>query len=351
MTSSAVREYDRRHPWRAPEARAGNASRMPAEPQASEFVQIVPPGRLVYGMQLPIQAQSTLFAAPWEADAGADELLRIAQACDRNGFFYVAVCDHVCVPRERAAAMRTAWYDTVATLGFLAAATREVRLLSHVYVLPYRHPLQSAKAFATLDALSRGRIILGVGAGHLEGEFATLGVDFKRRGKLLDEAIDAVKSALRDEFPEHAGATWRFADVGIAPRPVQKPRPPVWVGGSTPAALRRAAARGDGWLPQGTPHAELPQAISIIREERKRLHGDVPIEIGTMSQWLYVGKRTFDVGPNTRTGSAEEIAAHLRGLKDLGVHHCGVRFRARSCDELIAQIEAFGADVAPLLNA
>jgi probable F420-dependent oxidoreductase len=317
----------------------------------AEAVRIVPEGRLVYGMQLPIQAQSTVFAADWERDAGTDELLRIAQACDRNGFFYVAVCDHVCVPRERAAAMGTTWYDTVATLGFLAAATTHVRLMSHVYILPYRHPLLSAKAFATLDALSGGRVILGVGAGHLEGEFATLGVEFGKRGKLLDEAIDVVKNAFLEEFPSHDGPTWSVHDVGQRPRPVQRPRPPIWVGGSTPAALKRAAVRGDGWLPQGTPRAEMPQAIATIREHRRKAFGaDVPIEIGTMSEWLYVGKPSFDVGANARTGSPEELAAHLRGLKDIGVHHFGVRFRARSCQELIDQIDAFGAGVGPLLN-
>ena len=313
-------------------------------------VEIVPKGRLVYGMQLPIQAQSTVFAADWERTAGPAELTRIAQACDRNGFFYVAVCDHVCVPRERAAAMGTTWYDTVATLGYLAAATKNVRLMSHVFILPYRHPLLSAKAFATLDALSGGRVILGVGAGHLEGEFATLGVDFKRRGKLLDEAIDLVKKAFLDEYPSHDGPTWPVHEVGQGPRPAQRPRPPIWVGGSTPAALKRAAERGDGWLPQGTPRAELPQAIATIREHRKKTIGDLPIEIGTMSEWLYVGTPTFDVGANARTGKAEEIAAHLRGLKDIGVQHFGVRFRARSSDELIAQIDAFGSDVAPLLD-
>jgi probable F420-dependent oxidoreductase len=313
-------------------------------------VQIIPPGRLVYGMQLPIQAQSTMFAAPWEAEAGAAELVRIAHACDRNGFFYVAVCDHVCVPRERAAAMSTMWYDTIATLGFLAAETRNVRLLSHVYILPYRHPLLAAKAFATLDALSDGRVILGVGAGHLEGEFETLGVDFKRRGRLLDEAIDVVKAAFVDEYPRNDGPRFPVRDVGVAPRPVQKPRPPIWIGGSTPGALRRAAERGDGWLPQGTPRDQMAEQVAIIREHRARTRGDAPIEIGTISEWMYVGKPAFDVGPNTRTGGREELAEHLRGLKPLGVHHFGARFRARSCDELIDQIDAFGAEVAPLLN-
>jgi len=313
-------------------------------------VRVVPEGRLVWGLQLPVAAQSTVFAQPWEAAAGTGEILRVAQTCDRVGCFYVAVCDHVCVPRAKAPAMSTVWYDAVATLGFLAAATSRVRLLSYVWIAPYRHPLQTAKAFLTLDALSGGRVILGVGAGHLEGEFETLGVDFTRRGKLLDEAIDVVTKAFLDEYPEHDGATWCVHDVGLRPRPVQRPRPPIWVGGSTPAALRRAAARGDGWLPQGTFREHLPGQIATIRAHRRKLRGDEPIEIGANSPWLYLGRPGFDAGPNALTGGAEPIAASLRELKALGVSHCGVRFRTRSCEELCDQIEAFATEVAPLLN-
>ncbi|HZP43174.1 MAG TPA: TIGR03619 family F420-dependent LLM class oxidoreductase [Candidatus Binatia bacterium] len=317
----------------------------------ADAVQIVPPGRLVWGLQLPVAAQSTVFAQPWEAEAGPADVRRVAEACDRHGFFYVAVCDHVCVPRAQAAAMSTVWYDPVATLGFVAAATARVRLLSYVWVAPYRHPLATAKAFATLDALSGGRVILGVGAGHLEGEFRTLGVDFARRGRLLDEAIDAVAAALADEWPVHEGPTWRFRDVGLRPRPVQRPRPPIWVGGSTPGALRRAAARGDGWLPQGTFRDRLPGQIALIRAHRRRVRGEAPIEIGANSEWLYVGTPRWDVPPGTRTGGGEAIAASLRELRALGVSHCGVRFRTRSCDELVDQIAAFAAEVAPHVNA
>ena len=313
-------------------------------------VQICPAGQLVYGLQLPVTAQSTVFAAPWEATAGTAEILKIAQACDRSGFFYVAVCDHVCVPRAAAAAMSTVWYDTIATLGFLAAATRNVRLLSYVYIAPYRHPLMTAKAFATLDALSGGRVILGVGAGHLQGEFETLGVDFTRRGKRLDEAIDVIVKAFTDEYPEHDGAMWKISGVGQRPRPVQQPRPPIWVGGSTPAALRRAAERGDGWLPQGVPEMGMERAIVYVRAQRAKTRGDAPIEIGMNSPWLYVGTPSFDVGPGALTGSGESIAATLRRRKQLGVSHMGVRFRSRSCDELVEQIDAFGAGVAPHLN-
>ncbi len=203
-------------------------------------------------MQLPIQAQSTRFAEEWEDAAGAAELVRVAQACEAAGFEYVAVCDHVAVPEALSDAMRTSWWDTVATLAYLAALTERVRLLSHVYVPAYRHPLAASKAFATLDALSGGRAILGVGAGHVEAEFTALGVRFADRGRLLDEAIDAMRACFEAEFPEHHGECWSFKGLGQRPRPVQ-PRLPIWVGGSSRPAMRRAAERGDGWLPQGPP--------------------------------------------------------------------------------------------------
>jgi probable F420-dependent oxidoreductase len=313
-------------------------------------VTIVPPGAFVYGMQLPVAAQSATFVQPWEGAAGSAEMRRVAEACDRSGFFYLAVSDHVCVPRSHAAAMSTVWYDTVATLGFLAAITRSVRLLSYVWVAPYRHPLITAKAFATLDALSAGRVIVGVGAGHLEAEFAALGVDFARRGALLDEAIDLMTKAFVDEYPQHDGPTWPVRDLGQRPRPVQQPRPPIWVGGSTKAALRRAAERGDGWLPQGVPEMGMPAAIAFIKERRARSRGEAPIEIGMNAPWLYVGQPSFDLGANTRSGSPAELAEIFLAMKRLGVQHCGVRFRTRSCDELIDQIEAFGRDVAPLFS-
>jgi probable F420-dependent oxidoreductase len=320
---------------------------MHARPPA---VQVVPPGRLAIGLQLPVAAQSTIFAQPWERQAGVVELTRVAKTCDRAGFFYVAVCDHVCVPRAQAAAMSTIWYDAVATLGFLAAATKHVRLLSYVYIPAYRHPLQTAKAFLTLDALSGGRVILGVGAGHLQGEFETLRVPFEGRGKRLDETVDAVVAAFLEEYPQHDGAVWSFRDVGLRPRPVQQPRPPVWIGGNTPAALKRAAIRGDGWLPQGTFRDQLPGQIATIREQRRKARGDEPIEIGANSPWLYLGKPGFDVGPGTLTGSADAVVASLLELKALGVSHCGARFRSRSCDELCDQIEAFAAGVLPHLT-
>jgi probable F420-dependent oxidoreductase len=303
---------------------------------------------LAVGLQLPVQAQSTLFAEAWEAGAGAAELARVARACEAAGFAYVAVCDHVAIPAELVPAMSSSWWDTVATLAYLAAVTEHIGLLSHVYVPAYRHPLQVAKSWATLDALSGGRAILGVGAGHVRGEFEALGVDFERRGALLDEAIDAVRAALYDELPSHHGATWSFEGLGQRPGPVQQPLP-IWVGGSSPAAMRRAAERGDGWLPQGPPAEGMAAGIELIAAHRAALGRSGPFTVGALSGPLYVGEPTWDVGRCT-SGPPEKLARYLAGIRGLGVHQVQVAFRSRSCEELCEQIGAFGELVLPLVH-
>lgn len=317
----------------------------------SEAVSIVPPGQLVYGMQLPIQAQSSMFVAEWEKEAGPAELARVAAAAEAAGFFYLATCDHVAIPSRMAPAMGTHWYDVVATLGFLAGITSQVRLLSHVYVPAYRHPLVGAKSFATLDALSGGRVIIGVGAGHLAEEFEVLGADFEHRGAKLDEAIDLMALALSEEFPTFDGPTWSVRGMGARPRPIQVPRPPIWIGGSSKAALRRAAERGDGWLPQGTPREEMAGQIAFITEHRRRHRGDDPIDLGVITEWIHVGRPDFDVDPQALCGSGPQIAEALNEFGAMGVNHLQVRFPARSCTELCDQISAFGAEVAPSLAA
>lgn len=305
---------------------------------------------LAYGIQLPVQAQSALFAEGWEAAAGPEDLVAVARAADRAGFDYLAVCDHVGVPRRLAPAMGTVWYDPVATLAHLAAVTERVRLLSHVAVVALRHPLLTAKQYATLDHLSGGRLVLGVGAGHVREEFEALGVDFERRGAVLDEVIDALRAALGpEEFPEHHGKLYDFAGLGQRPRPAQ-PHVPLWVGGSSPAAVRRAALKGDGWLPQGDPRERLPAQIARLRQVREDAGVEGPFTVGALAEPLYVGRAGWDVGRRTITGAPEEIAESLRAYRAMGVDQVQVRFRSRGRDELTDQIATFGAAVAPLLS-
>ncbi|MEV6649199.1 LLM class F420-dependent oxidoreductase [Streptomyces sp. NPDC051219] len=314
------------------------------------MVRVLPQGRLVYGMQLPVQSQSTIYAEGWEAAAGAQDLAAIARTADRSGFAYIASCDHVAIPRRLAGAMGTVWYDPVATLSFLAGITERVRLLSHVAVVGLRHPLISAKQYATLDHLSGGRLILGVGAGHVQEEFEAVGADFERRGAVLDETVDALRAALGpEEYPEFTGERFSFSGLGQRPRPAQR-HVPVWVGGSSPAAVRRAAVRGDGWLPQGDPRAVLPEQIARIGRLRAEAGIGTPIEIGAITEPLYVGGASWDVGRRTLSGKPDALAQSLREYAAMGVHQIQVRFRSRSCAELTDQMAAFAAEVGPHLN-
>ena len=309
---------------------------------AHPSVSIIPDGELVYGIQLPVQALSRLIAAPWEREASPADLLACALAAERAGFFYVAICDHVVIPRDRADTMSTQWYHPVATLGWLAGQTERVRIMSNVYVAPLRNPLEAAKAFATLDALSGGRVILGVGTGHVEGEFAALGVPFAERGRLLDAAIDRIVAAWSDEYVD---------DLGQRPRPVQAPRPPIWVGGSMPPALRRVADRGDGWVPQGTPRAEMPDALETIRRRRDERRPGQPLDLGVITERVYLGDADWELPRGTLSGSPSEIAASMNEYGAMGVSHLQVRFASRSRDELCDQIERFGTEVGPKLRS
>lgn len=322
----------------------GSSAHASAIWQSPAMASVLPSDRLSIGIQLPIQSKSTTFVEPWEADAGAAELAAVARAADAAGLAYVAVCDHVAVPADHAATMGTEWWDTVATLGWLAGITERVRLLSHVYVPAYRHPLQVAKAFSTLDVVSGGRIVLGVGAGHVQGEFEVLGVPFADRGRLLDESIDALRAAFAEDYPTLPGPRWPAADLGQHPRPIQEDGPPIWVGGSSPAAMRRAAVRGDGWLPQGPL---TPESVAQMHRLRADAGRHYPFDIGALMGATYIGEPTWDLGGPALTGPPSKVAHVLRKFHATGAAQVQVRLRSRSVDELVDQIHRLGAEVLP----
>jgi probable F420-dependent oxidoreductase len=310
---------------------------------------LVPEGTVAFGIQLPVQSQSTIYVEDWERTAGPAAMAAVARQAEASGFLYVAVCDHTAIPRRLADAMSTTWYDTTATLGWLAGLTSRVRLLSHVYIAALRHPLRAAKELATLDVLSGGRVIVGVGAGHVTEEFGIMGVDFEHRGALLDEAIDGIAAGLVDEYPVLHGPRWPASDLGISPRPVQQPRPPIWIGGSSMPALRRAAAHGDGWLPQTPRRSDMAVLVPKLKAMREELYPGKPLAVGALGGPLHVGKPSWELPRGTMAGGAEELAASLREWVEMGVSHIQLRFPSRSVDELCEQIAAFGAEVAPLV--
>jgi probable F420-dependent oxidoreductase len=308
-------------------------------------VSVVPDGVLAYGTQLPVQALSVRVSMPWEQEGTVDDMVRVARACDVAGFLYVAVCHHVAIPREPAEMMSTQWFDPIATLAYLAAHTTRTRLMTNVFIAAYQPPLATAKAFATLDRLSNGRTIVGIGAGHVEGEFDALGVSFAQRGALTDHALSAISAALSNEWTKPESS----AEVGQRPRPVQQPHPPIWIGGSGKPALRRVATMADGWIPQATPLDQLPNDIDWILRARDRVRPGALPEIGSHLV-AHVGQPAWELPKGVMHGSADRIAefANTR-LGAIGVSHLQVRLLARDASEQCDQVAAFGAEVGPHL--
>jgi len=287
-----------------------------------------------FGVGLPAVQQIPARARPWEREIGGAEIIRAAQVAEAAGFGWVSCSDHVAVPVSRAQAMGVSWYDAGSTLAFVAGATSRIRLLSHVLVLPYRHPLVVAKQYGTLDHLSGGRVILGVGSGHLKPEFTVLGADFERRGKVTDEYIDAIATAWMQEVAHFDGERVGFRDVVVSPRVAQQPRPPIWVGGNSRAAVRRAAVRGDGWVPWELTHEQCATAVAWAR----RLRTDA----GRPDVFQVVAPLT--VAPEA---SKAQVQAAVAVWKRAGATAFQVGIGAGSFAELLERLDWFGREVMP----
>lgn len=178
-----------------------------------------------------------------------------------------------------------------------------------------------------------------------------MGPAFAQRGKATDEAVSALARGLADANPTLDGPRWPASGVVLGPRPVQSPRPPIWVGGSSPAALRRAAGLGDGWLPQSL--GADPALLGELRRLRDELRGGAPLDVGGLSEFLYVGAppARLELPRRTVSGPAEAVATALRPFAEAGVGQVQVRFPARSATELCDQIAAFGTEVIPLVGS
>jgi len=281
-----------------------------------------------FGLSMPIVQQIPSRTQAWEMSAGAAEMRRVARAADRLGFSHLSACDHIAIPQSYASSAGTVWYDAAVTLGFVAAVTERIRLLSHVVVLPYRHPLAIAKAYATLDRLSDGRVILGVGSGHLKPEFRTLGVKYEDRGRISDEYLQAIQIAWEHETATFSGRFVQFHDVTVAPRPCQQPRPAVWVGGNSRAAVRRAAYFADGWIPWMITPAAYASLVAYAREVRDSSGRNAPLE--------FVAPLT--VGVHDQPG---EVAAGIEQWTAAGATSFHVGFAHTSLDHLLDRMAMF----------
>jgi probable F420-dependent oxidoreductase len=287
--------------------------------------------------------------------ASRKTLMEAAQQAEGLGYDSVWSADRIIIPWEikttypysRSATFIVPpdrpFFDPLTTLAFLAGCTERIRLGMSVMVLPYRHPLYWAKIAATIDQLSEGRLIMGVGVGWMEEEFKALSAPFAERGKVSDEQLMLVERLWRDEHVNFRGRYYQVEDIAFSPKPHQQPRVPIWVGGEGKFAQRRAAAHGDAWFPyfvRITP-AELGRAFDDVRRYAREAGRD-PEEIA-LACCLPVELTDQDVPQEEDylRGSISQVTRALRAFQQIGVSHLGLQFMVPHWPERKEQIARF----------
>ncbi len=279
-----------------------------------------------------------------------EAIAEMAAAAERAGFDNVSVTEHPFPDDEWMLTGGHHALDPFVALAFAAAATTRLRLQTNLVVVPYRNPFLGAKSVASLDRLSRGRFVFGVGAGYLAPEFEALGVDFARRNDLSDEYLRAMKRAWSEEGIRADGSGFAAAGHTAKPQPDQKPHPPIWIGGNSRRAIRRAVELGDGWMPMVTPARfverrrtpalegfdDLAKRLAYARERAEAIGRTTPLDIIFMTFVPGYGQRGYD-----RSAFLDHVAGHAQA----GVSTLQVRVLGETRAELLDNIAAFGADV------
>jgi probable F420-dependent oxidoreductase len=246
---------------------------------------------------------------------------RWAVLAETLGYHFVMTSDHVAVTADVHGRYPAPFYEPFTMLGWLAAATRRVEIGTTVIVLPYRHPLETARAAACVDQLSGGRLIFGVGVGWAKQEFDVLGLDFHKRGAMTDDYLAAIRTCWTQDVASHDGPFVTFRDVHTTPRPVRAPHPPIWVGGASDGALRRAVRFGNAWHPiririDWVRDVGLPRLREIARAEGRPVPALCPrIRLRLTERPVTAPDRVAG------EGTLEQVREDLEALEALGATH------------------------------
>jgi probable F420-dependent oxidoreductase len=299
------------------------------------------------------------------ATVKAEDLVRFAQQAEALGFYCLTVADHVIVPKNISVPYPytvdgkypgTGYHlETLITMGYLAGATQRIRFVTSVMILPYRNPIVTAKMLASLDVLSGGRVIVGAGVGWMKEEFENLRTGpYDERGKVTDEYIAAFRELWTSDNPRFDGKYCSFSDIMFLPKPVQKPAIPIWIGGHSKQAIRRAARLGDGWHPIGgvptipLEPEDVAKDMSMLREYAERAGRD-PKQIRVALKGSLFDRET-QIAPGKRRrfiGSAEEIASDIRDYRAVGVDTMIFDVRRPSITETLERMEWMTKEVFP----
>jgi probable F420-dependent oxidoreductase len=277
--------------------------------------------------------------------ASGENLRAAAQTVEEAGFDSVWVSEHIVIPRKRVSRYPgspsgefplppdTPFLDSLSTLHFVAACTQRVQLGTSACILPWRNPVITAKELATLDVLSNGRLILGVGAGWWAEEFAMLGVPFEHRGSRLSEYIQLLKALWTEQNPSFHGRFWQIEEVGFSPKPAQKPHPPIWIGGDGEAAFRRVARLGDTWHAAFNQPEQLAEKYARIQNYAR--------EAGRDPQSVGLTVRTS--APTDTPQAIERLGAYA----EAGVSHVALELWANSIDNFREVVGRYAREVRP----
>jgi probable F420-dependent oxidoreductase len=283
-------------------------------------------------------------------------LIQLAARAEEVGLDSVWVTDHVVVPRDVSLIYRDDMLDPLAVLPWLAGVTERIALGTSVIVLPYRSPLPVAKLLASVDVLSGGRLIVGVAVGWLEREFEALGVPFRERGRRTDEAIELFRAVWTQEYPEIKTASYQLTGLKASPLPLQKPRPPILVGGSSEAALRRAARLGDGWHASSVPPSVFRASALAVgnywkeakREGEPQLTLRVPLLIDGIHRAAVdpalLGSRHIVRGP------IASVARELRQYQSAGCSHVALEVSYSTYPAILETIDVLAEEIRPALE-
>lgn len=298
-----------------------------------------------------------------------DTYMAVARAAERAGFDFLSVSDHLIVPGN----LKTRYpytatgvfgatehghcFDQLSTIAFLAGCTEKLRLLTSVMVVPHRPAMLTAKMLSTIDVLANGRLIIGAGAGWMGEEFKLLGAPFEQRGKVTDEYLEAFIALWTKDGPvSYHGKHVTFTDAVFYPKPLQKPHPPLWIGGESPGALRRVIRSGNVWYPGNnsqTKPLDTPQRMAAGIAEVKRLCEVAKRDPASLGVALLVqdffewGEHKTQDGSARRmfTGTSADMAADAAALSAAGVGHVALRLGGATGADAVARIERFGAEV------
>jgi probable F420-dependent oxidoreductase len=297
----------------------------------------------------------------WQDRLSTGDFQKVAQMAEDLGYDAIAASEHIVMPPDLVSAMGAYWTDALTVMTFVAGATKRIRVNSSVIVLPYHEPIAYAKAIATLDVLSGGRVTVSFGVGMARGEFAALGVPFEKRGRITDEYIEVLKVLWTEDRPEFHGEFVDFADISFEPKPVQKPYPPIWIGGSSMAALLRAARVGSGWYPNGSQGGkgpwlnsveDLPTFLAAARTVPGFAERESEFEIAMPVANVRFGPNHEALpGGSTPPRSAQEIIDGVGELQDAGVTWTTIPHPdptpVRSLDEYLDRLEWAAEEVMP----